>query len=350
MTEQDEVVSPTRALAASVVPLLRQHWVLLLVVGLAVRLLAKRYLSPLRRYPGPVLASMTRLPRFLSVLGGQTQHDRIALHRRYGPLVRTAPDELSVASPALAREVLRAGKGFRKTDFYAVFPPPENPDVFTETREDKHALLKRVAGAPYSMASMKRLGAFIDDTIDELAARLAGFCSTAAGAAEIPAGHPVGGGGGLGVGHPPSVDLGAWLHYFAFDVLGEVAFSRSFGFLAAGYDKEGAIASIDASQRYNGLVGQLPELDRFLRRNPLCKLVPALDPGNSLITRIARDEMAKRQPFAARMEKMAMEADGGGGEAGDGRRDLLDSLIQGHLKPGSGFSEMDVFSVAHGAM
>ena len=110
------------------------------------------------------------------------------------------------------------------------------------------------------------------------------------------------------------------------------------------------IASIDASQRYNGAVGQLPELDRFLRRNPLCKLVPALDPGNSLVTRIARDEMAKRQPFAARMEKLAMEADGGGGEAGDGRRDLLDSLIQGHLKPGSGFSEMDVFSVAHGAM
>jgi hypothetical protein len=86
------------------------------------------------------------------------------------------------------------GKGFRKTDFYGVFPPPENPDIFTETREAVHAQKKRVAATPYSMAAMQQLSGFVDDTERLLTEKLDGF---------------------VGKG---SCNLGDWLHYFAFDV------------------------------------------------------------------------------------------------------------------------------------
>src|ERR1700753_151951 len=92
-----------------------------------------------------------------------------------GPAVRIAPDELSFSSPAAATDIFRAGKGFHKTDFYWVFPPPENPDIFTEIREDVHAQKKRFVVTPYSMATMQGLSNFIDDTADLLFAKLNRF-------------------------------------------------------------------------------------------------------------------------------------------------------------------------------
>ncbi|KAI0471489.1 cytochrome P450 [Xylariaceae sp. FL0804] len=330
--ESSQPTSPVRAALALAWAFARAHWALLVPLLLALRMLYRRYATPLRRYPGPFLASCTRLWKVWSTLSERTQHDHLALHATYGPVVRIAPDELSFDSPAVARAVLAAGKGFHKTDFYRVFPPPENPDIFTEIREDVHAMKKKVANVPYSMAAMRQLSPFIDDTVEYLAARLGGLC------ADETASVPGSGGGQRQV----VVDLGAWLHYFAFDVLGEVAFGRSFGFVEAGLDREGAIATIDRSQKYNGVVGQVPLLDRLLRRNPLCRLVPALNPGNNLITRIAREEMARRRPFAAERE--------GKGAAGDGREDLLASLIKGHLKDPQKFHEGDIFAVAHGAI
>lgn len=111
-------------------------------------------------------------------------------------MVRIAPHELSFSSPNAAKDIFTVGKGFRKTDFYGVFPPPENPDIFTETRESVHAQKKRVAATPYSLAAMQQLSSFVDDTEKLLMEKLDGFASAPG----------------------KMCDLGDWLHYFAFDV------------------------------------------------------------------------------------------------------------------------------------
>jgi cytochrome P450 len=303
--------SPSRILLVKVYGFLP----LILSLALTLHYLRRRYASPLRQYPGPLLASFSRLYQLLSVASGKTQLDMIALHSHYGPIVRIAPNELSFSSPEAARQLLSAGKGFHKTPFYGVFPPPENPDIFTETKEDVHARKKRVANPPYSMAAMQQLTPFIDDTIELLVTKL-----------------------DQSVGR---VDLGAWLHFFAFDVLGEVAFSRKFGFLDQGIDVGNAIRTIDDSQRYNGIVGQVPELDYLLRRNPLWKFIPALSTKNAVITKLALAEMDRRKPFEKYRGNTGTSID---------RKDLLQSLIEGHLKSPDKFAEGDVFAVAHGAM
>ncbi|OTA81194.1 hypothetical protein M434DRAFT_37616 [Hypoxylon sp. CO27-5] len=333
MNSDETTISPTRTLLLSAWAIFKEQWYLLIPLLFVTRLLYKRYASPLREYPGPFLASCSRLWKVISTASERTHLDHIELHRKYGPIVRIAPNELSFSSPAVARNVLSAGKRFYKTDFYSVFPPPENPDIFTEIREDVHALKKKVANVPYSMAAMKQLSPFIDETIDFLVSRLDQFCPDTAIPGFQQAGLP---------GRNPIVNLGDWLHYFAFDVLGEVAFSRSFGFLAAGVDKEDAIKTIDNSQKYNGIVGQIPEIDCLLRRNPLWKLIPAFDPGNALITRIAKEEVQKRRPFDKERD--------GKGAGSDGREDLLSSLIRGHLKDKEKFHEGDIFAVSHGAI
>jgi hypothetical protein len=68
-----------------------------------------------------------------------------------------------LASPSAAKDILAVGKGFKKTDFYKVFPLPGNSDIFTEIREWKHAQMKRFAVTPYSMASIQKLAPYIED-------------------------------------------------------------------------------------------------------------------------------------------------------------------------------------------
>lgn len=119
-----------------------------------------------------------------------------------GPVVRIAPNEVSFSSPEAALELFKTGKGFHKTDFYGVFPPPENPDIFTETRESVHGVKKRYAATPYSLASMQQCTDRIEGTEQLLISKLDEFD------------------GGQRI-----CDLGEWLHFFAFDVSPGLSFS-----------------------------------------------------------------------------------------------------------------------------
>lgn len=64
------------------------------------------------------------------------------------------------------------------------------------------------------------------------------------------------------------VDLGTWLQYFAFDVVGEVTFASKLGFLEQGKDVDGMMKAIEGMLAYASLCGQVPELVR-----PYCSLL-----------------------------------------------------------------------------
>jgi hypothetical protein len=62
--------------------------------------IANRYRFGLAHIPGPWLASVTDLWRLVTVTKGSSHEVDLELHRRYGPLVRLAPNLISVADPA----------------------------------------------------------------------------------------------------------------------------------------------------------------------------------------------------------------------------------------------------------
>ena len=244
---------------------------------------------------------------------GHTHEDHIRLHRKYGPVVRIQPNQLSFASPEAARQVLSPGKGFHKTAFYWVFPPYGNPDIFTEIREDVHAMKKRFVNQPYSLSSFQALTPWVDETIQLLCDKLDKLCASG----------------------PSNVDLGDYLHYLAFDVLGQVAFSSTFGFIEQGRDIDGAIRFIDDVQTYDGIVGQIPILDYFLRRAPYWDYLPFVTAlGNNHVTRTALSQLAARENGTAVVD----------------RRDLLSMLLESHEKDREKFNKDSVFAVAHGAI
>lgn len=118
-------------------------------------------------------------------------------------------------------------------------------------------------------------------------------------------------------------------------VLGEVAFSKKFGFLEAGVDVDRAIKTIDDSQWYNGLIGQVPWLDHIFRRNPLWQFIPFLATKNALVTRVAMGQLEKRtNPQGEKVEY----------------KDLLNSLIEAQKQHPEALGKGDVFAIAHGAI
>lgn len=88
-----------------------------LVVGLApivlyvayvwLKAISGAFFGPLSKIPGPKLWAMSRLPRMYMEWQGEEASGVDALHKKYGPVVRLAPNEVSFAGGAQAWVRLR---------------------------------------------------------------------------------------------------------------------------------------------------------------------------------------------------------------------------------------------------
>lgn len=88
----------------------------------AVALVLRRMSSPLWRLPGPAISRFTSLELRINEMRANRTMYIHALHLRYGPVVRVAPDEVSFTSwPALKEIYTSGGSGYDKTEFYNLF-------------------------------------------------------------------------------------------------------------------------------------------------------------------------------------------------------------------------------------
>ena len=75
---------------------------LLIVIGYVVY---ERFLSPLAGIPGPFSASLSRWWMIKHSLKGDMNRVMIDLHGKYGDLIRTGPNELSIADLSAIRKI-----------------------------------------------------------------------------------------------------------------------------------------------------------------------------------------------------------------------------------------------------
>lgn len=59
----------------------------------------------LRQLPGPRLAAITRLWNLTNVIGGNAPKNFRKLHEKYGRIVRTGPNHVSISDPAAVPEI-----------------------------------------------------------------------------------------------------------------------------------------------------------------------------------------------------------------------------------------------------
>ena len=235
---------------------------LLVIVG---SLLRNRYKPGLSDIPGPPLAAYTKLWRLYDVWKGQAHLTAIAIHRQHGPLVRIAPNVVSVADADAISKIYNIKGDFTKTAFYPIqsisWQKRPQMNLFSTRSEAEHREQRKKIANAYSMESLLKMEPAIDECSKLFLRKMGEYADRS-----------------------EAVDLGAWLQYYAFDVVGEVTFAKRLGFLEKGGDVDNMMQAIEGMLLYASHTGQVPEAHPFLLGNPLFPiLIPAMETWNQVV-------------------------------------------------------------------
>lgn len=135
-------------------------------------------------------------------------------------------------------------------------------NLFSDRDEQHHREQKRLVANAYSLSSLLEMEPGVDSCTQIFLDKLGSFADR-----KVP------------------VNLGAWLQYYSFDVVGEFVFAKKLGFLEEGRDVDGMIVAIQGMLVYASLCGQVPEMHHVLLGNPLFPIfLPQMETWNSVVT------------------------------------------------------------------
>ena len=225
----------------SSIPGIPLYWVACATLSIcALKLIYNRYCHGLSHVPGPVLASCSDLWRLLQAWNRRPELVHIRLHQRYGPLVRIGPNAVSVSDPQAISVIYALNGGFVKSDFYTVQQTLAKGrrlfTLFTSTDERFHAKLRRAVSNAYAMSTLVQFEQYIDSTTTEFLRQMNRRFADNPGA---------------------DCNFSTWLQWYAFDVIGELTFSKRLGFIDRGEDVEGIIRSIEGMLDYAAVVSAI---------------------------------------------------------------------------------------------
>ncbi|KAL1655321.1 hypothetical protein SLS61_002208 [Didymella pomorum] len=278
-------------------------------VVLIARLLYNRYGTGLNHVPGPFFASFTSFYRLAVARGYRPERWHIKLHEEYGDFVRIGPRTVLCSSNKAAKKIYALNAGFVKSDFYIVQQTLAKgvplKTLFTSTDEAFHSKLRRSVSNAYAMTSLVQLEPLVDSTTAEFLKQLSQRYANKGGESGI-------------------VDFGAWLQYYAFDVICEMTYSKRMGFVDRGQDVENIISSLEWLLSYAAVVGQVPLLDRLFLKNPVRRWLSAY--GFIPSTPVA--------VFASRriQESKARDVEKETSAQSQARRDFLSKFHEAHQK------------------
>ncbi|KAF2180296.1 cytochrome P450 oxidoreductase [Zopfia rhizophila CBS 207.26] len=243
---------------------LKQIWQFL-AAFIFFRLLWNKFQRHLTSIPGPTLAAYTKFWRLYDVWKGQAHITAIELHRKHGPVVRIGPNHVSIGDPSHIQTIYNIKENYTKSAFYPVQSGTWNKkihqNIFSTRDPAFHRSEKRKIASAYSLPNLLESEPAMDSCIRLFMEKLDEYAA-----------------------EQKSIDLGAWLQYFAFDVVGEVTFAKKLGFLEEGKDVDGIIKTIENILTYAALCGQVPEYHKFLLGSPLFnKMMPAAETFNAVL-------------------------------------------------------------------
>ncbi|KAF5724352.1 cytochrome P450 monooxygenase [Fusarium mundagurra] len=222
--------------------------------------------SPLKKYPGPVLAIST----------GDSHLVLENLHKKYGPIVRITPSIIDVDIPEIIKIIFSIKGDWLKTPFYHGSSALVNGqivlNIFSQTDPAKHRKERQPIAKLYSSAGISTLEPHMDKVINQLCRELEERFMDGDNAGKI-------------------CNIGRWILFYTWDVVGAVTFSRPIGYVEKGYDFDGTLRNADKAMDYFSVVGTMPFLDRLLDKNPICHIGP---PGFNTIAEISVKHLVDR--------------------------------------------------------
>lgn len=178
------------------------------------------HLHPLRNVPGPSSHAASRLPYIRATLTGSLPYHLHHLHQKYGPVVRTAPNEVSFIEEE-ACNIIYARKDA------AGHPFPKNYDSWSETSnyfthsvfiagQSSYQRIRRALSKAFSERSLLEHESTIESNVEYFIAQLREDVSL--GSSEFPSAR---------------LDLGERFQWLAFDTVSTFVFGENFNCLGS---------------------------------------------------------------------------------------------------------------------
>ncbi|GAB1313123.1 hypothetical protein MFIFM68171_03333 [Madurella fahalii] len=293
---------------------------LLLIAAALVAVVWRAFFARLSSVPGPFVARFTDLWYACSIYRGEFEKVNRQLHQKYGPIVRYGVNRFSIADPLAANIIYGPRSKFTKSSWYEAWssPSPDAWSIFSDRNAKRHTLNRRQYQSTYSMSTLVHYESFVDECADLLCQRLSEM-------------RP-------GGGWSRAVDIGHWLQYYAFDVIGLITYSKRIGFLDFGEDVGGMMRNLDDHLAYASLVGVYPGLHPILFkiRN---RLAGTRGKGGRFIINFTQECMAAHQ---AKPKVEIPEEDVANDGEPRGAMDFLSKFMQKHLESPSVFTPYHV--------
>lgn len=102
------------AIISETVAFVSAHLPILIVAIVAIHLLRNFTTRGVSKIPGPFLAKITDIWRFIDVARGKAHETHIKLHAQYGQYVRLGPNLVSVQNLEALKTIYGVNKGYRK--------------------------------------------------------------------------------------------------------------------------------------------------------------------------------------------------------------------------------------------
>ncbi|KAH8824011.1 cytochrome P450 monooxygenase pc-bph [Flagelloscypha sp. PMI_526] len=221
----------------------------------------------IRHIPGPFFAKFSYLWLTKKVIYGRKSTAVGDAHKKYGPMVRISPTEVSIATSEAMSTIYAHGSKVNKSNFYHTFQviPPDN--VFNTTDRARHARKRKMMSHAFSSKSLHEMEPHIHTFVEQLFTQFDRFLSPKSGME--------GGEGNGWTKHNGRVwmDIMPWCHFITFDIISKLSFGNAFGMVAAGQDAAPVptLATLEAIQK--GGVGAQEQPNVEYTKVPAIQLV-----------------------------------------------------------------------------
>ncbi|KAF2875655.1 cytochrome P450 [Massariosphaeria phaeospora] len=174
------------------------------------------YFHPLSHVPGPILWTSTRLRYLLSIWSGYLHTDIQDLHRKYGQIIRVAPDEVSFAVPDAWSQIYSNTSGtpaFPKSKLWHGAAPGRPMSVLNALDPKVHARFRKAMDPAFTEKAVRAQEPVIQTRVALFISQLDKLVAAAKENEGV------------------IVNIVRWLAFVTFDVVGDLGFGETFGCL-----------------------------------------------------------------------------------------------------------------------
>ncbi|KAF8899781.1 cytochrome P450 [Gymnopilus junonius] len=205
---------------------------------------------PLAKFPGPIMLKLTKLPSTWIAFKGKNHVYVKDLHDRYGPIIRTGPNELSTIDKELIPQIL-GNQGMPRGPQWEArsFGSGESnglDSLISSRYTAVHAELRVQWNKAFSAEALRNYEELLIPRLVEFNNHLKKACGK--GTAQL--------------------NIANWISRFTYDFMGDWVFSENFKTMENG-DKEGRIEMMDKSMHLMSIIQQIPWIAPSVRSFPI---------------------------------------------------------------------------------